>query len=188
MVSCSTVFGECEKHVLSISPHPHLSIKFNLDNLRATIQPKHPNPQLSILCRIVFSLSFVSQNNKTWSMIHCIYVKRNSDPSNWKFRKLNVSKITNMSGIFEFNEWFVGDSLSKWHVTDMSHMFMGVISINGDLPKWKVSRVTNMAVMFSNTSSFHSDISTWSLSSVCDQNKRTACSSMSRDIIQRWRL
>ena len=53
-------------------------------------------------------------------------------------------------------------------VTDMSWMFSGADSFNGDISEWDVSGVTDMSVMFGNAHSFNGDISPWDVSSVTD--------------------
>merc|ERR1712046_350101 len=58
---------------------------------------------------------------------------------------------------------FNGD-LSKWKVskvTDMSWMFDSASVFNGDLSKWDVSKVTDMNWMFAKASSFNGDLSKW---------------------------
>lgn len=88
---------------------------------------------------------------------------------------IDVSKITDMSGLFDFNSdnelgKFNGD-ISKWNVsnvTDMSRMFSGS-EFNGDISKWDVSNVTDMRAMFE-CSKFDGDISNWNVSNVTNMN------------------
>ena len=51
-------------------------------------------------------------------------------------------------------------------VTDMSGMFHGARSFNGDISDWDVSGVTDMSRMFHNARSFNGDISSWDVSGV----------------------
>ena len=51
-------------------------------------------------------------------------------------------------------------------VTDMSGMFSGASSFNGDISSWDVSRVTNMNGMFSDASAFNQPLDTWDTSRV----------------------
>ncbi len=51
-------------------------------------------------------------------------------------------------------------------VTDMSNMFFGAASFNGDLSNWDVSSVTDMSAMFFQARSFNGDLSNWDVSSV----------------------
>ena len=81
----------------------------------------------------------------------------NGDISQW-----DVSHVKNMKNMFH-NSKFSGD-ISKWNVsnvTDMESMFEGS-SFNGNISKWDVSKVENMTAMFKN-SKFHGDISGWTL-------------------------
>ena len=55
-------------------------------------------------------------------------------------------------------------------VTDMSFMFTGASSFNGDLSSWNVSGVTNMSEMFTSASSFNGNISGWDVSGVTDMS------------------
>ena len=44
-------------------------------------------------------------------------------------------------------------------VKDMTQMFVGATSFNGDLSKWDVSSVTDMEAMFYNAATFNDDMS-----------------------------
>ena len=73
----------------------------------------------------------------------------------------NTSQVTNMSDIFENDEYF-NENISQWDVssvTDMSCMFSGASSFNQDVSGWDVSNVTDMRCMFSGASSFNQDVS-----------------------------
>ncbi|WP_281615717.1 BspA family leucine-rich repeat surface protein [Flammeovirga sp. SubArs3] len=52
------------------------------------------------------------------------------------------------------------------YVTDMSYLFYGATSINGDISNWDVSNVTNMAGMFEGATDFNDDLSNWDVSNV----------------------
>ena len=87
----------------------------------------------------------------------------NGDISNW-----DVSKVTNMSSMFEGANAFNGD-ISNWDVskvTNMSSMFEGAIAFNGDISGWDVSKVTNMSSMFEGAIAFNRDITNWSVAEV----------------------
>merc|ERR1712147_327995 len=80
----------------------------------------------------------------------------------------DVSRVTDMSDIFKGQKTFDGD-ISRWdvsRVTTMKGMFEGAASFNCDLSKWDVRRVTTMESMFSGCSQFRGDISTWRMSRV----------------------
>ncbi|MDZ7716355.1 MAG: BspA family leucine-rich repeat surface protein [Balneolaceae bacterium] len=51
-------------------------------------------------------------------------------------------------------------------ITDMSTLFDGASSFNGDISHWDVSAVTNMGFMFRDASSFNVDLSSWDVSNV----------------------
>ena len=80
----------------------------------------------------------------------------------------DLSGVTDMSSMFNGASSFNGD-LSSWNVssvTDMSDMFNDASSFNGDLSNWNVSSVENMYYMFNGASSFNGDLSSWDVSSV----------------------
>ena len=80
----------------------------------------------------------------------------------------DVSRVTDMSGLFSGANSFDGD-ISKWdvsRVTNMGRMFMGASSFNRDLSKWDVSSVTDMTNMFKDATAFKGDISKWDVANV----------------------
>jgi len=83
--------------------------------------------------------------------------------SNW-----NVSNVTDMSRMFDFNEKFNQD-IGSWdvsNVTDMSNMFHKAEKFNQDIGSWDVSNVINMSEMFLWAESFNKDIGSWDVSNV----------------------
>ena len=78
---------------------------------------------------------------------------------------INVSNITDMSGVFS-NSKFNGD-ISEWNVSNVKNMvyMFANSSFNGDISKWDIRNVKNMAGMFYN-STFNGDISGWDVSKV----------------------
>ena len=79
----------------------------------------------------------------------------------------DVSRVTNMRGMFSFADSFNGD-LSNWdvsQVTNMRNMFSFAKSFNGDISNWDVSQVTDMSGMFKGASSFNPDNAPW-----CDED------------------
>jgi len=84
----------------------------------------------------------------------------------------DLSNITNMSDMFFGASSFNGD-IGSWDVssvTDMSYMFVLALSFNQDIGSWDVGSVTNMEGMFDNASSFNGDIGSWDVSSVTDMS------------------
>ena len=80
---------------------------------------------------------------------------------------IDVSAITDMSGLFEIKDF--NGYISKWDVSnvkDMSFMFCDCIRFNKDISKWNVSNVTNMGHMFYRCESFNQDLSCWDVSKV----------------------
>merc|ERR1719155_234458 len=75
----------------------------------------------------------------------------------------DVSRVTDMSGIFHGHKTFNAD-ISKWDVRNaitMASMFEGAAAFNGDISNWDVSSCTDMEAMFSGASQFNGDLSRW---------------------------
>lgn len=53
-------------------------------------------------------------------------------------------------------------------ITDMSYMFHGANSFNGDISRWNVKNVANMKGMFNGATSFNGDISKWNVENVAN--------------------
>ena len=91
--------------------------------------------------------------------------------SNMTYRATDVpdmSRVLDMSNMFKGATSFDGD-ISSWgvsSVTDTSYMFSGATSFNGDLSSWDVSSVTDMEGMFSGVTSFNQPLSSWDVSRV----------------------
>ena len=82
----------------------------------------------------------------------------------------DLSKVTNMSSMFGGATSFNGN-ISSWDVskvTDMTDMFRNAHVFNGNISSWDVSKVTDMSSMFWNTYAFNGDLSSWDVSSVTD--------------------
>ena len=84
-------------------------------------------------------------------------------------RRWDVSRVTNMSGLFQFKKKF-NDNISRWdvsNVTNMSRMFSYAESFNQAIGDWDVSNVTDMSYMFSETHAFNQEsIGDWDVSNV----------------------
>ncbi|MER3373231.1 MAG: BspA family leucine-rich repeat surface protein [Allomuricauda sp.] len=85
----------------------------------------------------------------------------------------DLSQVTNMSGLFIGVSTFNGD-ISGWDVskvTDMSFMFDDASAFNGDLSDWDVSNVTNMSNMFADADAFEgTGLSSWNVSNVTNMS------------------
>jgi len=76
--------------------------------------------------------------------------------------------VTNLSGIFNGAVSFNGD-ISSWNVsnvTNMDRMFYNAVKFNQDIGGWDVSKVTSMVFMFIGAKAFNKDIGMWDVSKV----------------------
>ncbi len=82
----------------------------------------------------------------------------------------DMRSVTNMTSMFAGAGSFDGD-ISGWDVssvTNMRAMFNGASSFNGEIDGWNVSSVTTMAYMFAGSSSFDQTLVGWNTASVTD--------------------
>ena len=81
-----------------------------------------------------------------------------------------LASVTNMSRMFDGAGSFDGD-IPHWDVSsvnDVSYMFEGTRLFNQDISSWDVSWVTDMSSMFEDATAFNGDISSWDVSQVND--------------------
>ena len=92
---------------------------------------------------------------------------------------IDVSKINDMSHLFDAGNWAYGNKifkdfngdLSKWNVSNVTNMwcmFYGCKKFNCDISRWDVSKVEDMDRMFKGCEQFNCNISKWNTSSVKD--------------------
>ncbi len=82
----------------------------------------------------------------------------------------DLSSVSNMSSMFYGASSFNGN-ISAWNVanaTNMSEMFRGASAFNQNLNTWNVANVTNMNNMFRQASSFNGNISSWNVANVTE--------------------
>lgn len=84
----------------------------------------------------------------------------------------DLSNVQDMSGMFEGASSFDGE-IGSWNtsnVQNMSRMFIGAFTFNADIGSWDTGNVQNMSEMLAVTGSFNQDISSWDTSNVTDMN------------------
>ncbi len=114
-------------------------------------------------------------DNKDTGMVKGItYTKRERDDiTTSNAPQTCTSGITDMSKLFFGSRTFNGD-ISSWDVssgTDMHYMFDYATSFNQSIGDWDVSNVNDMNYMFYMASSFDQDIGGWDVSSVTDMHR-----------------
>ena len=76
---------------------------------------------------------------------------------------LDLTGATNLSALFGGSDSFNGD-VSNWdtsEITEMKYLFRYSPAFNGDVSRWDVSQVTDMSGLFDNAVNFNGDLSQW---------------------------
>ena len=79
-----------------------------------------------------------------------------------------TSGVTDMSIMFSGASTFNGD-IGRWDtssVTTMKEMFKGALAFDKDISKWSTAAVTDMIGMFESATSFNGDLSSWNVGNV----------------------
>jgi len=127
--------------------------------------------------------------------------------------KWDMSKVTNMNGMFDNAEQFRGDGISGWdtaNVEDMSWTFHDTIAFNGDISAWNTKKVIDMTGMFHGATAFNrplnwdtgkvkrmpgmfrkavifnGDISSWNTSNVVDMTEMFLGAKEFNQVLKTW--
>ncbi len=124
-----------------------------------------------------------------WSSMNLAF----EDASNMVYNAADVpdlSRVTDMSGMFRGASSFNGD-ISGWDVsavTNMSYTFRGASSFNQPLNAWNVSAVTDMSGMLVLASSFNQPLNAWDVSAVTDMSAMFFSASSFNGDISSWNV
>ena len=157
--------GTVERNVSGVRTHTYASS----GDHTITISGDFPGIRLAYQPSAAKLVSIDSWGDIKWKSMRWAFW----EASNMVYRATDtpdLSGVTDMSSMFRGASSFDGD-LSSWDVssvTDMSRMFWGASSFDGDLSSWDVSSVTDTSSMFWGASSFDGDLSSWDVSSVTD--------------------
>ena len=105
---------------------------------------------------------------------------------------LDVSNVSDMSGMFEFCAALTNVDVSKWDtssVTTMAGMFKSCAALtNVDVSKWDTSSVTTMAGMFKSCAALTNvDVSKWDTSSVTNMaDMFHGCAALTNIDVSKW--
>ena len=113
------------------------------------------------------SLTNSLKKNGNFSEIYKEFLEKNNKEQ-CEFANLNVSRVTNMQGMFGRAKQFNQD-IGHWdvtNVTNMAEMFTYAENFNQPIGTWNVSNVTNMNHMFANAENFDQPIESWNVSKV----------------------
>ncbi len=84
----------------------------------------------------------------------------------------DMSAVTDMSSMFSGATSFNGD-IGGWNtasVGDMDYMFFGATAFNGEISRWNTAKVTDMEGMFWAATSFDQDIGNWNTAQVTNMS------------------
>ena len=101
----------------------------------------------------------------------------------------DLSNVTDMSFIFTGASSFNGD-IGAWdtsNVTNMTSMFVAASVFKQNIGDWKTSNVTNMASMFQGASVFNQNIAGWDTAMVTNMNTMFAGASVFNQNIGDWK-
>ncbi len=114
---------------------------------------------------------------------------KSSNPSP-NLNMIDTSAITDMSDLFAGDSTFNGD-ITQWNtssVMNMNAVFFRVAAFNQDIGNWDVSSVTTMSTMFSQASIFNQDIGNWNVSAVTNMGGIFSFASAFNQDIGNWNV
>lgn len=169
--------GDFDEPVIDLGIHiQNIQNNINLQALKKDVTKAIENNDKALLKKVIENQwvghwddqLYTVKNEKISDVIKfSIDALGNNANLNW----IDVSEVTNMSGLFS-NSQFNGD-ISNWNasnVTDMSYMFYKNFDFESDISEWNVSKVKNMRCMFAKTYSFEQkNISNWEINDETDK-------------------
>ncbi len=114
---------------------------------------------------------------------------KSSNPSP-NLNMVDTSAITDMSRLFQGDSTFNGD-ITQWNtskVRNMAYMFEQASVFNQDIGNWDVGNVTNMQNMFYGVKAFNKNIGSWNVSNVTVMRSMFALASVFNQDISAWNV
>ncbi|EHD2720738.1 BspA family leucine-rich repeat surface protein [Campylobacter coli] len=167
-------------------------IQYNLNTLEEVkkiykYKPKDKTELKQLVKNINIVLSDIDISNIT----DMSGIFKNSKRRNFiGIEKWDVSKVTNMSSMFSGAESFNYD-ISKWDVskvTNMSYMFYKAVEFNKPLNNWNVSSAENMEYMFANATHFNQPLCNWDVSKVTNMSRMFSYAKSFNRNLNRWNV
>lgn len=115
-------------------------------------------------------------------------IYRKLPPSATSLNFLDVSKVTDMSHLFEDDYRFNMD-ITTWdvsNVTNMAGMFRNCRCFNQDISNWPIQKVEDFSEMFSGCQLFNQDLSKWKPLSTADKSKMFDGTFFDKKFIPNW--
>jgi len=148
------------------SGNPYVHYMFNLKDFAEDRDIQYDYGEPESLGDLVYSNVYIAPDAS--NAFAYVFGLRSFDniPETW-----NVSKVTNMSGMFGDMEAVAELNVSNWdtsNVENMSNMFGSSWGLEADIGNWDVSKVKDMSWMFYVTEDIlpNSDLSNWNTASL----------------------
>ena len=138
------------------------------------------------------SIFFKPLNNETLKQAVDLWIS-NKDEAISQYGEIsrwNLSKVTNMSKLFQSHSTF-NDDISNWNVsnvTNMYRMFWSASAFNQPLGQWNVGNVTDMEYMFADASAFNQPLEQWNVGNVTNMGGMFSGASAFNQPLERWNV
>ena len=133
--------------------------------------------------------AYGSSNTGKYKPVSLEELKELVNNSDIKLYEIDVTYITDMTGLFQGSTRSNFAGLYIWNVANvesMENMFADAVYFNEDISVWDTSSVKNMAGMFYGAANFNQDISAWNVSNVENMENMFAGAKSFNADISKW--